>query len=52
VLVLLDAPVAVLPPAGREVRLRGAPAREQWFRGQHGGMTAAETDTYLAQLRA
>ncbi len=42
--------VAVLPAAGRQVWLRQAIANEQWFKGQHGGLEAAETDTYLARF--
>jgi Type I phosphodiesterase / nucleotide pyrophosphatase len=42
--------VAVLPAAGHQVWLRQAAANEQWFEGQHGGLHAAETATYLAQL--
>ena len=42
--------VAVLPSAGRQAWLRVAAASEQRFRGQHGGLDAAETSTYLAQL--
>lgn len=43
--------VAVLAAPGREVWLRSAPANERWFRGQHGGLEAAETETYLAEVR-
>jgi hypothetical protein len=44
--------VAVLAAPGREVWLRSAPANERWFRGQHGGLEPAETETYLAEVRA
>ena len=44
--------VAVLPAPGRQAWLRSAPANERWFRGQHGGLDAAETETYLAEVRA
>ena len=43
--------VAVLPAPGRQVWLRSAPANERWFRGQHGGLDPAETETYLAEVR-
>jgi hypothetical protein len=43
--------VAVLAGPGRQVWLRSAPANERWFRGQHGGMDPAETETYLAEVR-
>src|ERR1700759_4758032 len=43
--------VAVLPAPGREVWLRSALANERWFRGQHGGLEPAETETYLAEVR-
>jgi hypothetical protein len=42
--------VAVLAAPGREVWLRSAPANERWFRGQHGGLDPAETETYLAEV--
>jgi hypothetical protein len=42
--------VAVLAAPGREVWLRSAALGEVWFRGQHGGLEAAETETYLAEL--
>ena len=42
--------VAVLPSSGRQVWLRRAAANERWFLGQHGGLDAAETGTYLARL--
>jgi len=43
--------VAVLAAPGRQVWLRSAPANERWFRGQHGGLEAAETETYLAEVQ-
>jgi type I phosphodiesterase/nucleotide pyrophosphatase len=43
--------VAVLAAPGRQVWLRSAPANERWFRGQHGGLDPAETETYLAEVR-
>jgi hypothetical protein len=43
--------VAVLAAPGREVWLRSAAANERWFRGQHGGLDPAETETYLAEVR-
>ncbi|MGZ4167170.1 MAG: alkaline phosphatase family protein [Solirubrobacteraceae bacterium] len=43
--------VAVLAAPGREVWLRSAPGNERWFRGQHGGLDAAEVETYLAEVR-
>jgi hypothetical protein len=43
--------VAVLAAPGRQVWLRSAPANERWFRGQHGGLTDAETETYLAEVQ-
>jgi hypothetical protein len=42
--------VAVLASPGRQVWLRGAASNERWFRGQHGGLAAAETNTYLAHV--
>ncbi len=42
--------VAVLAAPGRQVWLRSAPANERWFRGQHGGLDPAETETYLAEV--
>jgi hypothetical protein len=45
------AQVAVLAAPGRQVWLRSAPANERWFRGQHGGLDPAETETYLAEVR-
>jgi hypothetical protein len=42
--------VAVLPSPGRQVWMRRAAATEQWFLGQHGGLTSAETGTYLARV--
>jgi hypothetical protein len=42
--------VAVLAAPGRQVWLRSAPANERWFRGQHGGLDRAETETYLAEV--
>jgi hypothetical protein len=42
--------VAVLAAPGRQVWLRSAPANERWFRGQHGGLEPAETETYLAEV--
>jgi len=44
--------VAVLASPGRQVWLRSAPANERWFRGQHGGLDPAETETYLAEVRS
>ncbi len=43
--------VAVLAAPGRQVWLRSAPANERWFRGQHGGLDPAETETYLAEVQ-
>ena len=43
--------VAVLAAPGRQVWLRSAPANERWFRGQHGGLDDAETETYLAEVQ-
>jgi Type I phosphodiesterase / nucleotide pyrophosphatase len=43
--------VAVLAAPGRQVWLRSARANERWFRGQHGGLDPAETETYLAEVR-
>ena len=43
--------VAVLAAPGRQVWLRSAAANERWFRGQHGGLDPAETETYLAEVR-
>jgi predicted AlkP superfamily pyrophosphatase or phosphodiesterase len=43
--------VAVLAAPGRQVWLRSATANERWFRGQHGGLDPAETETYLAEVR-
>jgi hypothetical protein len=43
--------VAVLAAPGRQVWLRSAPANERWFRGQHGGLEPAETETYLAEVQ-
>jgi hypothetical protein len=45
------AQVAVLAAPGRQVWLRSAPANERWFRGQHGGLDPAETETYLAEVQ-
>lgn len=42
--------VVVLPSSRRQVWLRSAAANERWFRGQHGGLEPAETDTYLAEV--
>jgi hypothetical protein len=42
--------VAVLASPGRQVWLRGAASTVRWLRGQHGGLTAAETSTYLARV--
>jgi hypothetical protein len=42
--------VAVLAAPGREVWLRSAALGEVWFRGQHGGLDPAETETYLAEV--
>ncbi len=42
--------VAVLAAPGRQVWMRSAAANERWFRGQHGGLDAAETETYLAEV--
>ena len=44
--------VAVLAAPGRQVWLRSAPANERWFRGQHGGLDDAETETYLAEVQS
>ena len=43
--------VVVLPSPGRQVWLRVAAANEQWFLGQHGGLTPDEPSTYLAQFQ-
>jgi type I phosphodiesterase/nucleotide pyrophosphatase len=43
--------VVVLPAAGRQAWLRSASANERWWRGQHGGLEPAETQTYVAQVR-
>lgn len=42
--------VVVLPASGRQAWLRSAAAHERWFRGQHGGLDPAETETYLAEV--
>jgi hypothetical protein len=42
--------VVVLPAAGRQAWLRSASANERWWRGQHGGLDPAETETYLAEV--
>lgn len=42
--------VVVLPSEGRQAWLRGSPGNEQWFLGQHGGLSQAETSTYLAEI--
>jgi hypothetical protein len=42
--------VAVLAAPGRQVWLRSARGNERWFRGQHGGLDPAETETYLAEV--
>jgi predicted AlkP superfamily pyrophosphatase or phosphodiesterase len=42
--------VAVLAAPGREVWLRSAALGEVWFRGQHGGLDPAESETYLAEV--
>jgi Type I phosphodiesterase / nucleotide pyrophosphatase len=42
--------VLILPSPGRQAWLRQAAASEQRVRGQHGGLHASETGTYLAQL--
>jgi hypothetical protein len=42
--------VAVLAAPGRQVWMRSAAANERWFRGQHGGLQPAETETYLAEV--
>jgi hypothetical protein len=42
--------VVVLPAPGRQAWLRAAAANERWVLGQHGGLEAAETATYLAEV--
>lgn len=42
--------VVVLPAAGRQAWLRSASANERWWRGQHGGLQPAETQTYVAEV--
>ena len=37
--------VAVLPTAGRQAWMHSCAAGERWFRGQHGGLDPAETET-------
>jgi hypothetical protein len=39
--------VCVLPAPGRMAWLRAFPSHERRFRGHHGGLTAAESDTWL-----
>jgi Type I phosphodiesterase / nucleotide pyrophosphatase len=44
--------LAILPGPGRQAWMRAARANERWFRGQHGGLQPAETETYIAELLA
>jgi len=44
--------LAIIPAPGRQAWMRSAQANERWFRGQHGGLHPAETETYLAELLA
>ena len=39
--------VCVLPAPGRMAWLRAFPSHERRFRGHHGGLTAAESETWL-----
>jgi hypothetical protein len=43
--------VVVLPAPGRQAWMRSAAANERFWRGQHGGLHPAETETYLAEVR-
>jgi hypothetical protein len=45
------ADVCVLPARGRMAWLRSAAGVEQRFQGHHGGLSPAETGTYLASVR-
>jgi hypothetical protein len=44
------ADVCVLPAPGRMAWLARFPSHERRFRGHHGGLTAAETGTWLGRL--